>query len=100
MSCFQVLLSFADSLLPLVELLEVADLHFYVGLVNSDDLLVQVLYFCLEILDILVHPLYILLPLPEVLPPLVFLFLEMLFQEAEIAAPLVVDLLAAALPAD
>lgn len=100
MPVFEVLLSFADCLLALVELLEVADLHLNVGLVNGEDFLVQVLNLCLEILDFLVHPLDILLPLPEVLPPLVLLLLQMLLEEAEVAAPLVVDLLAAALPAD
>jgi hypothetical protein len=36
--------------------------------------------------------------LPEILPPFVLLLLEVLFEEAEIAGPLVVDLLPTALP--
>lgn len=78
----------------------VIDLHFDIGLINSDDFFVQFLDLSLKILDLLIHAFNIEFSLPKVLPPLVLLLLQVLLEEAKVAGPFVVDLLAGALAAD
>lgn len=95
----ELLLPLLDGLLPLVELLQVVHLHLHVRLVDGDDFLVELLDLFLEVFDFLVHPLDVLLPLSEVFPAFVLLLFEVLFEEAEVAAPFVVDAFAAALAA-
>lgn len=96
----QLFLSLLDTFIALVELLQIIDLHFYIGLIYRHDFLIKLLNLLLKIFYLLVHSLDIQLPLPEVFPSLVFLLLEMLFEEAEVAGSLVVDFLATALSAD
>ena len=79
MLIFKLFLTFADSILPFIELLEIVDLHFNVGFVDCYNFLVEIFNFCLKILDLLIHPFDVLFSLPKVLPPLVLLLFEVLF---------------------
>jgi len=96
---FEVFLAFSDNLLFLIELLEIVDLHLHVCLVDRYYFLIQIFNLCLKIFYLLVHLLDVLLSLPKVLSSLVLLLLQVLFQEAKIAASFVVDLLATAFSA-
>jgi hypothetical protein len=95
----QLFLPFLDVFLAFIKLLEVVDFQFNVGLVNDQNLFVKFLDLLLGVLDLLVHALDVLFPLSEVLPALMFLLLEVLLKEAEIACPFVVDAFSATLSA-
>lgn len=95
----ELLLPLLDLLLLLGDLLVEPDFQLDVSLLHLGDLLVQVVNLDLSLLDLLVHPLDAELTLPELLLALVLLLLQVLLEEAEVAGPLVVDLLAGALPA-
>lgn len=96
----QLFLSLLDILVAFIKLLQIIDLHLYVSLIYRHYFLIKLFDLLLKIFDLLVHSLNIQLSLPEVLPPLVLLLLEMLFEETKIAGTFVVDLLATAFSAD
>ena len=96
---FELFLLPPDLLLPPVEFLQISDLHLHVCLIDDYDFLIKVLNLLLELLDLAIHPLNVLLSLPEVVFPFVLLLLEMLLQEAEIAGTLLIYFFATTLPA-
>lgn len=97
---FQLFLSLLDIFIALIELLQVIDLHLYISLIYRHDFLIKLFDLFLKIFYLLVHSFDIQLSLPEVFSSLVFLLLEMLFEEAEVAGSFVVDFLATTFSAD
>lgn len=94
---FQLFLSLLDIFIAFIELLQIIDLHLYIGLIYRHDFLVKLFDLLLKIFYLLVHSLNIQLSLPEVFPSFVFLLLQMLLEEAKVTGALIVDFLATAL---